>query len=574
LPEHESGVDQARLGDENRLAADSATEDRLRPNASAISLLNRRDASKSFPATGTSSEVAQGTLQGPFAPTAPATDQNEDAATSPQWRVAHSYTGNDPSVLKMLAALTIENHPSDVFDFGPFVDPTSRRKTRNITEQSPPLPSRPSGTLVAIFAEHVGPVSRVLPCSDHVFFITAGDDGSVRVWDTARLERNIAHRSRQVWRLAQGTRVSAICFVENTRCFVVAGSDGSMQVVKVDVLVDAAGGSKTARYGKLGLVRSWRLEEEESAVWMEHQRVEGQSLLIAATNKSRIIAVDLRTSKTLWVLRNPVRHGALTCFVVDRNRNFIVVGTSHGVLDVWDLRFKVRVKAWGVPRASSLRRLRLHPFKGRGKWVVVAGGGAAAEVSVWDIEKSVCKEVYRAATGASGRAIRESWEPLEVDDDRPERTLDRFAKLDGGGALDLSSTAHGGIFGLAVGTSGTDDGRDARRGWMLTGGDDRRVRWWDLAEVEGSGVVSGGDADRAPLYAQSQATSGTMVYEEGAAPARHDEGSKTSRSTIISKEQHALLKSHLDTVTDVALLESPNWMTLSADRSGCVYVFQ
>jgi phosphoinositide-3-kinase regulatory subunit 4 len=46
------------------------------------------------------------------------------------------------------------------------------------------------------------------------------------------------------------------------------------------------------------------------------------------------------------------------------------------------------------------------------------------------------------------------------------------------------------------------------------------------------------------------------------------------RSTVISLQQQQLLKSHLDSILDIALLESPYGMMVSVDRSGVVFVFQ
>jgi phosphoinositide-3-kinase regulatory subunit 4 len=39
-------------------------------------------------------------------------------------------------------------------------------------------------------------------------------------------------------------------------------------------------------------------------------------------------------------------------------------------------------------------------------------------------------------------------------------------------------------------------------------------------------------------------------------------------------QQQQLLRSHLDSILDVALLENPYTMTVSVDRSGVVFVFQ
>lgn len=560
---------------------------------SAISLLNRKDTSKSFPETGTTSTNAFGRVEGPFAHTTnqPSTlamvkDKEELGQANIRARAAHTYSGNDPSILKMLDSMYVENYPNDIVEFGPIVAPISRRKTINRSSvQAVDKPWRPEGILVATFAEHTGPVNRVVVAPDHVFFITGGDDGAVKVWDTARLERNIAHHSRHTHKHAPGAKVTSLCFVENTHCFVSCASDGTVNVVKVDYVY--SGGVATGRYGKLRVLRDHQLPENEFAMWCEHFRLDTHSVLVLATNRSRILAFDLRTMKALYILDNPVHHGTPTCFVIDRKRHWLLLGTSHGVLDLWDLRFKVRLKAWGIPGTRSIYRICIHPFKGRGRWVCVAGGSGQGEVTVWDIEKTQCREVYRTS---SSRESPKSYEPWPVDEDRPEEMLGRFAAtLESSG----SDSADRGVRAMAAGTDAHEDGRDSKYGFLVTGGSDKKIRFWDLAYVENSAVVSGLEAEESKsIFTASHLTASLTVNAErlprsvptapNAAVGSKGSSSTTTkltsgrqpRSTVISLQQQHLLKSHLDSILDIALLESPYGMTVSVDRSGCTYVFQ
>lgn len=55
---------------------------------------------------------------------------------------------------------------------------------------------RPEGSLVAHLTEHQGAVNQMSLSPDHHFFATASDDGSVLLWDTQRLEKNVTNRSR------------------------------------------------------------------------------------------------------------------------------------------------------------------------------------------------------------------------------------------------------------------------------------------------------------------------------------------------------------------------------------------
>jgi phosphoinositide-3-kinase regulatory subunit 4 len=55
------------------------------------------------------------------------------------------------------------------------------------------------GTLVAHLAEHIAPINQIIISWDHTFFASCSDDGSVRIWDCSRLERNVTNRSRSTF---------------------------------------------------------------------------------------------------------------------------------------------------------------------------------------------------------------------------------------------------------------------------------------------------------------------------------------------------------------------------------------
>ncbi|PQE23933.1 hypothetical protein CJF32_00006733 [Rutstroemia sp. NJR-2017a WRK4] len=564
----------------------------IRHRSSAMTLMNRKESGKGAPETGTTSTNAFGTVKGPFSQASPQPSplafakDPEDTKDKIRYRASHTYSGNDPNILKMLDSMYVDNFPNDIADFGPLIAPSSRRRaiTRS-NNQGTERSWRPEGILVATFAEHVGPIHHIAVAPDHVFFLTGGDDGCVKVWDTGRLERNIAYRSRQTHKHANDAKITALCFVEQTHSFVSCGNDGSINVVKVSCVQSGGVG----RYGKLRLLREYQLPKDEFAVWTEHFKSEVNSILLVATNRSRVLAIDLRGMKLLYTLENPVHHGTPTCFCIDRRRNWLLLGTSHGILDLWDLRFKVRAKAWGVPGATPIYRIRIHPTKGRGRWVCVAGGSGQGEVTTWDVEKTQCREVYRAG---SSRDVPKNYEPWPVDEDRPEGMLGRFA-----GALEPTTGASNyGIRAMIAGTDSRDENRDVKYGFMITGGSDRKIRFWDLSNVESSMVVSGLEVDESkPVYDTTHPTpiltlnsekvprqnptvqnpgTRTRGKDGGKAEPGNKATGKAPRSTVISLQGQKLLRAHLDSILDVALLESPYGMMVSVDRGGVIFVFQ
>lgn len=552
----------------------------VRHQASALSLLDRKDKNKSIAQTGTTDANAFGEVEGPFAQTSTdqqASSEGNEGDTTGSRVSKHSYAGNDPSIQRMLDNMYVDNFPRDVIEFGPMVTPIKRSKASRASVQPGEEPWKPVGQLVATFSEHKSPINRVLPSPDHVFFITGGDDGTVRVWDTARLERNITHRSRQLHKHGDNTRVVALCFVENSHCFASCASDGTVHVVKVDT-VSVSG---VVRYGKLRVLREYQLPDGEFAVWCEHFRQESNSILVIATNRSRILGIDLRTMSLLYTLENPVHHGTPTCFCVDRKRNWLCVGTSHGVVDLWDLRFKMRLKGWGLPGKGSIYRICIHPTKGRGKWVCISGGTGQGEVTVWDLEKTVCREIYRAGGSKDGL---KGYEPWDVDEDKREGMLGRYATNIEPNEI---ANADRGVRAMVVGTATAEDSRDVRHAFIVTGGSDKRLRFWDLSRMESSFIYSGLSPDLPkPTYTTSHPTTALTLNTERfprQAPTAPNAGSgsraksstaRPPRSTVISLQQQQLLQSHVDSILDVALLEFPYIMSVSVDRMGVVFVFQ
>lgn len=463
--------------------------------------------------------------------------------------------------------------------------------------QSPAnTPWRPEGTLVANLSEHTAAVNRVLVSLDHSFFISGSDDGTVKVWDTLRLERNITRRSRQTYRLGEDVRVTSLVFVEQTYSFVATGSDGSVHVVRIDYYQSP---DSTAKFGRPRLLREYQLPKGDFAVWSEHFNDDSKSVLILATNTSKVIALELRTMTELFTLNNPLDHGTPTCFCVDRRLHWLLLGTTHGVLDLWDLRFKLRLKAWVHHGASPIHRLQqvFIPRLKRTR-LYIAGGTAQGEITAWDFEKFICKEVYR--TGTCKDIGTKSTTLLDLDDEKPGGMLGRFAT--GGIEPTATSTTDRGIRGLAVHTHFLDDKSPLQHTFLLTAGPDWKVRYWDTSRAEQSMVVNGLEANEVkPTYSISQPSVETTVVTErlnlpqtgtaqatnsrantassrrsatgGTQQQQQQQGTKTARSGLISMQQQHLLKSHMDSVLDVAVIEQPYGMVISADRSGVINLF-
>jgi phosphoinositide-3-kinase regulatory subunit 4 len=88
-----------------------------------------------------------------------------------------------------------------------------------------------------------------------MFFVSSSDDKTVKVWDTARLERNVTSKPRHTYG-QHHARVKCVCMLESVHCFASAAEDGSLHVVRV--LVSQTG--TLPKYNKLQVVREHRLD--------------------------------------------------------------------------------------------------------------------------------------------------------------------------------------------------------------------------------------------------------------------------------------------------------------------------
>ncbi|KAJ7756949.1 hypothetical protein B0H16DRAFT_1537509, partial [Mycena metata] len=100
--------------------------------------------------------------------------------------------------------------------------------------------------------------------------------------------------------------------------------------------------------------------------------------------------------------------------------------------------------------------------------------------------------------------------------------------------------------------TGTDSGH-GRRGFMVTGSEDRKLRLWDLSRLERTTVLSGLESEHErPAYSTSSSSTASTYVETW--PSAAASGSQSNRP---AQADQNLLKSHQDVVTALACIDSP-----------------
>ncbi|KAI9279542.1 hypothetical protein BY458DRAFT_584681 [Sporodiniella umbellata] len=423
---------------------------------------------------------------------------------------------------------------------------------------------KPEGILVAHFTEHTASINQIAISWDCLLFASCSDDGSVKIWDCSRLERNVTNRSRVTYN-KQGGRIKCITFIEQTYSIASASDNGSIHIFRIDIN-DVGSGLK---FGKCITVREYQLEDEYPLI-MKHvttnasnTMVGSKSILIFTTTKGRIYALDLLTMEVVWKFQNPKSHGIITAMTVDKMNTWLLVGTMSGILTLYDLRFHIPLKSWLHPSKSRISVLLLNEDqRAENKQVFIASG--KNEVSVWDIVNLKCIEVYGVKSGDEKMTgvILESYKSLDTPNNR-DILVNSFTSND-------SVSSENSIRAIAAPP-------DCR--FMITGGSDRKIRFWDTTRIENSAIVLGSELDE-PKARYSTNTIGDMQFhfefnrnnsQTGSSSRSNNMTSMSALNNSVAQQQY-LMRNHIDAITNIVLTEYPYPMIISGDRDGVIKV--
>ena len=446
-----------------------------------------------------------------------------------------TYDGGDPFLKAHLQLVYQHRARSRVI-------PTSSRKS-HLTKANQRLLSqaaragsasapRPEGKLVAYFNEHEGPITAIAVSADHVFFVTGSEDTTLRVWDSARLEKNVTARSRAVYTGHNSGITGCLC-LSSPRCFASTAKDGSVHVWRVDLSAN----SSLPRYSRPKIISNFQFSKlTEHATSMVEIELDGDACLVLGTSLGRITILDLRTMQVLQTLQNGPQKGAITCLCEDPKGQWLLAGTESGRMCVWDLRFTLMIREWQLSDRST--GLPLSPVSCVNSAQADQRNHAVIGVSQMAGRKSsginTVAEVWNVQTGqqVTSFGVKEAGHDFQLDDPRTKSDVRSLSSkpceaieqlllqpsllgedlqppctndLNMANGLALATSTSGyrssvttvrdlgkdWVDAGAVAASGKDHSNQGNLGgWLITSGSDRVIRFWDLGKIERSKVVT------------------------------------------------------------------------------------
>lgn len=599
------------------------------------------DGQKAAPAIGSSKANATGHLE-PTSKMRPEGSPERSGRTSPvstagtvlgqHWQRPSSlapistYDGHEAGINNLLEHLYLDSNRDYQHDFGPRVHEGPVRRRNPVRQSFTPRDGtarRLEATLIAHLSSHSDAVTALAVSPDHVFFVSSSDDKTVKVWDTARLERNVTSKPRFTY-TQHHAKIKAVCILEGVHCFATAADDGSLHVVRVHV----GQSGPLPRYTKLHTIREHRTSHSgEYITCMTHYDSESTSNLVYATTHSAICLLDLRTMRVLLSMEHPSHSGPITSMCLDRRHAWVVTGTASGVLTLWDIRFGLMIKTWKTATAtasgsSRIHQCVVHPSRGRGRWIIVAVEAARSSsesvpstlMEVWDIETTKLVETYgtrmasktsavldepqdpsggttepsaAAAIATLVRARQHSIGPGPQGTHRPSAEAPPREFVHSGLSLDIRALVVGLEFGghstihRSAGSSLNSDGHTAGgRGFMVSGSADRKLTIWDIGKVERTTILSGAELENEkPNYSSTTSSGSSMTSHVEtwliSPQASSQQNRPPQRMMLLSNSQQNLLRPHQDTITALACIDSPfRCGIVSGDRAGNVKVWR
>ncbi|KAJ3072129.1 Serine/threonine-protein kinase, partial [Quaeritorhiza haematococci] len=183
--------------------------------------------------------------------------------------------GRGRYIKRLLEKKTYELFPLPIPEMGPKVNPPAipaqmplkQRRSRTVVASSTSdlKKWRPEGTMVAHLPEHKGPINQLRLAPDHNFFVSCSNDGTVKVWDTQRLERNVTNRARLTY-AQQGGHITSVAFCESSHSVASASDNGTIHVSRIEYISSG----NAPKYNGYNVFRKISLENDDHVVALEH----------------------------------------------------------------------------------------------------------------------------------------------------------------------------------------------------------------------------------------------------------------------------------------------------------------
>eukprot|EP00268_Persea_americana_P045799 TRINITY_DN4692_c0_g1_i1.p1 TRINITY_DN4692_c0_g1~~TRINITY_DN4692_c0_g1_i1.p1 ORF type:complete len:1544 (+),score=279.50 TRINITY_DN4692_c0_g1_i1:480-5111(+) len=434
----------------------------------------------------------------------------------------------------------------------------------------PDMGWRPRGVLVAHLQEHRSAVNDIAISNDHTFFVSASDDSTIKIWDTRKLEKDISFRSRLTYPL-DGSRALCTTILRGSAQVVVGASDGSLHMFSVDYISRGLG-SVVERYSGIADIKKKEVGEGAILTLMNHSTDGSASqTILYSTQGCGIHLWDTRTNGTAWSLKAVPEEGYVSSLVTGPCGNWLVSGSSRGVLTLWDLRFLIPVNSWQYSRVCPVEKMCLlvphavAPVSSTTRPLVYVAAGCN-EVSLWNAENGSCHQVLRLANSGSDVEMSDIPWALERPTSKSSSKQDLKRNTNLKYRVDELNEPPPRLTGIRslLPLPGGD---------LLTGGTDLKIRRWDHSSPDRSYCVCGPTTktNGNDEFYDARSSFGVQVVQE---TNRRAPTTKLTPKALLAAAGIDSAGCHRDSVLSLASVKLNQRLLISSSRDGAIKVWK
>jgi len=471
---------------------------------------------------------------------------------------------------------------------------------------------QPQGILISHLAEHKRAVNKLSISEDNFFLTSASDDGTCKIWDCRKLEKDISFKSRLTYSKQGGRILSCASLLQSKQSVASASSDGSVHLWNVEYVTRQGLPDQYTGITRIGNACDAGTSAKGSEGAALGLSVCDENVICYATEHGSIHGYDHRQGKDAWTLSLAPSLGMLrSMFCEDLKQTWLATITNVGVVSLFDLRFSMCAKQWQHPHRRDIHAmvpyndLMENDSNSENCRVLISAG--EHETAVWNIFEGRCEQIFRnLSEGANSYAgnpsscspslsvSSKSLSDLDAESEAVNSHL-RSRELGTMHALSSPQSPQTPTQGAPLLQARAGVGHRAilplPNGGFLTAGSDQFMRFWDPQRFEFSYLMCGPYAKlsagnstgnpmdwivKPPVYYAKKIFNGISTVEE----AKHGAGKEAQSPSQQQKGNQKAAKGkateggsktyHEDSILDLALLDSQERIVLSCSRDGII----
>ena len=310
----------------------------------------------------------------------------------PEYLVTNSYEGNVDSIKDYLTNMNICPSINEYREFG-IISNTIKSAPLSLTNLK--------GNVIRTLAKNIRTMIISVSASadsKSPYIISGTLEGVISIFTADSILDSHAYEPKST--ITLDSTLTSLVMLKLFDTFVATTSDGFIRLFRIyqnDDVYDREQGLVVKIIRKLNINGTSKEnlpegEKEEQAIQIQECISDDNALLFFLTNHSRILCLDIRKMDNIQHIEFPVSHGGITALCVSKDNCVLIVGTSKGIIDVWDIRLKTLVNSWTFDDHRMIKEITLMPSIGK-NIIVVVGGSSEGIISLWNYAKMQCRIV-------------------------------------------------------------------------------------------------------------------------------------------------------------------------------------